>query len=125
MNSRPNENYAPERERLEKERAHYANVGLKRCWAAAATKSAMTLKTRSPRRTDGRIAENDYRTANIRAGYLYVISNVGSFGPGIVKIGLTRRLEPMDRVRELGDASVPFGFDVHAIAASRAPGSTE
>lgn len=64
---------------------------------------------------DVRIAENDYRTANIRAGYVYVISNVGSFGPGIVKIGLTRRLEPMDRVRELGDASVPFGFDVHAL----------
>lgn len=64
---------------------------------------------------DGRIAENDYRTANIRAGYVYVISNVGSFGPGIVKIGLTRRLEPMDRVRELGDASVPFGFDVHTL----------
>ena len=64
---------------------------------------------------DGRIAENDYRTANIRAGYVYVISNVGSFGSGIVKIGLTRRLEPMDRVRELGDASVPFGFDVHTL----------
>lgn len=48
-------------------------------------------------------------------GYVYVISNVGSFGPNIVKIGLTRRLEPMDRVRELGDASVPFVFDVHAL----------
>ena len=64
---------------------------------------------------DRRIAENDYRVANIRAGYVYVISNVGSFGPGIVKIGMTRRLDPMDRVRELGDASVPFGFDVHAL----------
>ena len=42
--------------------------------------------------------------ANIRAGYVYVISNIGAFGPNIVKIGMTRRLEPMDRVRELGDA---------------------
>ncbi|MBY6064820.1 DUF4041 domain-containing protein [Pseudidiomarina sediminum] len=51
-----------------------------------------------------------------RAGYIYVISNEGSFGEGVVKIGMTRRLEPMDRVRELGDASVPFRFDVHALA---------
>ena len=50
-----------------------------------------------------------------RAGYVYVISNVGSFGEGVVKIGMTRRLEPLDRVRELGDASVPYRFDVHAL----------
>jgi len=50
-----------------------------------------------------------------RAGYIYVISNIGSFGEGIVKIGMTRRLEPLDRVRELGDASVPYRFDVHAL----------
>jgi hypothetical protein len=50
-----------------------------------------------------------------RAGHVYVISNVGSFGEDVFKIGMTRRLEPMDRVRELGDASVPFVFDVHAI----------
>lgn len=48
-----------------------------------------------------------------RMGYVYVISNVRSFGEGIYKIGMTRRLEPMDRVRELGDASVPFPFEVH------------
>jgi hypothetical protein len=53
--------------------------------------------------------------ANTRAGYVYVISNVGAFGERMVKIGMTRRLEPMDRVRELGDASVPFRFDVHAL----------
>ena len=51
-----------------------------------------------------------------RAGYVYVISNIGSFGNGIVKIGMTRRLEPLDRVKELGDASVPFKFDVHTLA---------
>lgn len=50
-----------------------------------------------------------------KAGNVYVISNVGSFGEDVYKIGLTRRLEPMDRIRELGDASVPFDFDVHAL----------
>ncbi|NKE69956.1 DUF4041 domain-containing protein [Candidatus Manganitrophus noduliformans] len=50
-----------------------------------------------------------------RCGYLYVISNMGSLGEEILKIGMTRRLDPMERVRELGDASVPFGFDVHAM----------
>ncbi len=48
-----------------------------------------------------------------RAGHLYVISNIGSFGEGVYKIGMTRREDPTDRVRELGDASVPFAFDVH------------
>ena len=50
-----------------------------------------------------------------RSGYVYVISNIGSFGEDVYKIGMTRRLDPMDRVRELGDASVPFTFDVHAM----------
>ena len=61
------------------------------------------------------IKEMDYREANKRAGYVYVISNIGSFGENIYKIGMTRRLEPMDRVDELGSASVPFKFDVHAM----------
>ena len=50
-----------------------------------------------------------------KVGHVYVISNVGSFGESVFKIGMTRRLEPTDRVRELGDASVPFEFDVHAM----------
>ncbi|RRQ25280.1 GIY-YIG nuclease family protein [Rhodococcus sp. Eu-32] len=57
----------------------------------------------------------EYRAANIRAGHVYVISNMGAFGINMVKFGMTRRLEPMDRVRELGDASVPFRFDLHAL----------
>lgn len=57
----------------------------------------------------------DYREANKRAGYVYVISNIGAFGENVYKIGMTRRLDPMDRVDELGDASVPFNFDVHAM----------
>ena len=60
----------------------------------------------------------DYREQNARAGYVYVISNIGAFGEGVFKIGMTRRLEPMDRVDELGDASVPFRFDVHALVFS-------
>lgn len=50
-----------------------------------------------------------------KAGHVYVISNVGSFGEQVFKVGMTRRLEPFDRIRELGDASVPFPFDVHAM----------
>lgn len=64
---------------------------------------------------DKSIKDIDYREANQKAGYVYVISNVGSFGENIYKIGMTRRLEPQDRVDELGDASVPFKFDVHAM----------
>ena len=50
-----------------------------------------------------------------RSGHVYVISNIGSFGEEVFKIGMTRRLDPMERIRELGDASVPFEFDVHAV----------
>ena len=53
-----------------------------------------------------------------KAGHVYIISNVGSFGDDVFKVGMTRRLEPQDRVDELGDASVPFRFDVHATAYS-------
>lgn len=57
----------------------------------------------------------DYREQNAKAGYVYVISNIGAFGENIYKIGMTRRLEPLERVSELGDASVPYPFDVHAL----------
>ncbi|MDC3985929.1 DUF4041 domain-containing protein [Polyangium jinanense] len=55
------------------------------------------------------------RAQQTRSGHVYIISNIGSFGEQVYKIGMTRRLDPMDRVKELGDASVPFEFDVHAI----------
>lgn len=55
------------------------------------------------------------REQNTRAGFVYIISNIGSFGEDIYKIGMTRRLEPMERIDELGSASVPFPFDVHAM----------
>lgn len=71
-------------------------------------------------RLSARLAEAEARSQRAvsqaqltKAGYVYVISNIGSFGEGVFKVGMTRRLEPLDRVRELGDASVPFPFDVH------------
>jgi hypothetical protein len=102
-----------ERERLEKERAHYA-AALEALAASDRDRERADLADKLAQ-LDAAIAHNDYRIANIRAGYVYVISNVGSFGPGIVKIGMSRRIHPMERVRELGGASVPFGFDVHAL----------
>ncbi|WP_433709722.1 DUF4041 domain-containing protein [Nocardia sp. CA-084685] len=102
---------AAERERLEKEQAHYRAV-LQRLTATG--QDTRDIEKQLTRITEA-ITQNDYRAANIRAGYVYVISNIGAFGPNVVKIGLTRRLEPLDRVRELGGASVPFPFDVHAV----------
>lgn len=64
---------------------------------------------------DKALNDVDYRQANMKAGYVYIISNIGAFGENVYKIGMTRRLEPQDRVDELGDASVPFNFDVHAM----------
>lgn len=59
--------------------------------------------------------EEIIKRANGKAGHVYVISNLGSFGDGMFKIGMTRRLDPLERIDELGDASVPFKFDVHAM----------
>lgn len=102
---------AAERERLDKERSHII-IALEKLRAIGSADLALEGKLAE---IDGAIARNDYRAANIRAGYVYVISNRGAFGDHIVKIGLTRRLEPLERINELGDASVPFRFDVHAI----------
>lgn len=75
--------------------------------------------------TEKAITDVDYREANKRAGYVYIISNIGAFGENVYKIGMTRRLEPMERVDELGDASVPFKFDVHALIFSEDAPSLE
>jgi hypothetical protein len=104
---------AAERARLNKEREHYLNA--LQALKDSDDQTAIADLNDRLHEIDEAIERNDYRTANIRAGYVYVISNRGALGPNIVKIGLTRRLEPMDRVRELGDASVPFPFDVHAM----------
>lgn len=102
-----------ERARLEKEQSHYQNV-----LQALRDKGDVEGADRISAQLDeiGQAIEDvDYRAANARAGYVYVISNVGALGERMVKIGMTRRLDPMDRVRELSDASVPFNFDVHAL----------
>jgi len=102
---------AAQREKLDKERNHIIN-------AIEALKASGGVDPELERKLaeiDEAIEQNDFRTANIRAGYVYVISNRGAFGQEVVKIGLTRRLEPMERVTELGGASVPFRFDTHAL----------
>lgn len=102
-----------ERERLAKERDHYTNAVAKLA-AQGRHDQAEELRERLSA-IDDAITQNDYRIANIRAGYVYVISNIGAFGENVVKIGMTRRLEPRDRILELGDASVPFPFDAHLL----------
>lgn len=102
-----------ERERLEREQSHYANA-IQQLVDQGREDEVGDLRRRL-NEIDRAIEDTDYRIANQRAGYVYVISNVGAFGANIVKIGLTRRLEPRERVDELGGASVPFPFDVHAI----------
>jgi hypothetical protein len=105
--------YERENARLEKEKAHYeAALNALRMKGDDAGATHAQEKLGEIQNAIEGVAR---RAANVRAGYVYVISNIGSFGAKVVKIGMTRRLEPMDRVRELGDASVPFRFDVHAI----------
>ncbi|TWG27617.1 T5orf172 domain-containing protein [Micromonospora palomenae] len=102
-----------ERARLDKERQHYANA-LATLQAKGDVDGAAQMQERLAQ-IDVAMEDVDYRAANVRAGYVYVISNLGAFGEKMVKVGMTRRLEPLDRVRELSDASVPFNFDVHAL----------
>lgn len=102
-----------ERARLDKERQHYANA-LATLQAKGDIEGSAQLQERLAQ-IDTAIQDVDYRAANVRAGYVYVISNLGAFGEKMIKIGMTRRLDPLDRVRELSDASVPFNFDVHAL----------
>jgi hypothetical protein len=112
------------RKKLEKEQTHYNNALEKiNAQLAAATeteeKAAIEQKKaeleQQLQKIDKEFADVDYREANQKAGYVYVISNIGAFGENVYKIGMTRRLEPMERIDELGDASVPFDFDVHAL----------
>ena len=120
------------RKKLEKEQSHYSTE-LEHLIAqiAAAKTDEMRIALEEKKANISahlddihkQIEDVDYRVANQRAGYVYVISNIGAFGENVYKIGMTRRLEPMDRINELGDASVPFDFDVHAmIFTDDAPG---
>ncbi|WP_327058783.1 DUF4041 domain-containing protein [Luteimonas fraxinea] len=106
-----------ERTKLEKERQHYLNA-LDALIAKGDLEAVERMRSQVSD-VERAISDVDYRAANIRAGYVYVISNIGSFGESLVKVGMTRRLDPMDRIRELSDASVPFNFDVHALFFSK------
>lgn len=112
------------RRKLEKEQSHYENAlsRLNDQIAKATNDDSRNALLSKKAELEGQLSEIeseltdvDYRAANQRAGYVYIISNIGAFGENIYKIGMTRRLNPMDRVDELGDASVPFDFDVHAL----------
>lgn len=114
---------ADARKKIEKEQKHYSNA-LQKIIQQIANAVAEELPDLEAKKAElegqlsglnDSMAQIDYREANQKAGYVYIISNVGAFGEGIYKIGMTRRLEPMDRIDELGDASVPFDFDVHAL----------
>jgi hypothetical protein len=102
-----------ERARLEKERHHFLNAV--QALSGSGDNVAVARVRQQLEDVERAIRDVDYRVANVRAGYVYVISNVGAFGDRLVKVGMTRRLNPQDRVDELGDASVPFRFDVHAM----------
>lgn len=116
---RERKKYVTEKERLRKQLSEGVASGKD----MHATKQKLASLDDTLNDIDESLADVDYRMANNRAGYVYVISNIGSFGPGVYKIGMTRRLDPYERVRELSGASVPFAFDVHAmIFTDDAPG---
>ena len=102
-----------QQQNLEKEKLHYESALASMVAQGKQTEVAL-LESRLAEIEEA-LVQNDYRLHNARAGYVYVISNEGAFGAGVVKIGMTRRLDPMDRVNELGDASVPFRFSVHTL----------
>ncbi|MCK1268825.1 DUF4041 domain-containing protein, partial [Bradyrhizobium sp. 49] len=102
-----------ERAKLEKEKLHYENAF--QALEAKGDQDAMQRLRAQIAEVNNAIESVEARAANTKAGYVYVISNIGSFGEEMVKVGMTRRLDPMERVRELSDASVPFNFDVHAL----------
>jgi DNA repair exonuclease SbcCD ATPase subunit len=115
-----------ELKRLERER-EVVKAALEKALA-----DAQQQHTEEVERLETRLAEAEAKIQRAvsqaqltRSGHVYVISNIGSFGENMYKIGMTRRLEPEDRVRELGDASVPFPFDVHMMVYSEDAPSLE
>ena len=110
-------------EQLERER-EAIRVALDKALSDAADKNSAEIEQLRARLKDAE--EKALRAVSqaqlTKAGHVYIISNIGSFGAGVFKIGMTRRLDPSERIRELGSASVPFPFDVHAmISADDAP----
>ncbi|MEU2119502.1 DUF4041 domain-containing protein [Streptomyces sp. NPDC016459] len=106
-----------EREKLNKELNHY-EAALERMRAQGDHEAVRDMEAKLAEIQQA-LQDVDARAANVRTGYVYVVSNIGAFGDSIVKIGMTRRLEPLDRVYELSGAAVPFRFDVHALIFSK------
>jgi hypothetical protein len=102
-----------EKEKLNKELMHHQAVLAK----ADETGNLKVIEEAKAKiaEVESSISGVEERVANIRTGYVYVISNIGSVGESVLKIGLTRRIDPEERIQELSDASVPFKFDIHAI----------
>jgi hypothetical protein len=105
--------FEKEKEKLNKELMHHQAVLAK----ADETGNLKVIEEAKAKiaEVESSISGVEERVANIRTGYVYVISNIGSFGESVLKIGLTRRIDPEERIQELSDASVPFKFDIHAI----------
>ena len=105
-----------QRKKIEKEQTHYQTAYEKLLkQLESSPDDADLIQKKSELETqlqdiDKAMKDIDYREANQRAGYVYIISNIGAFGENVYKIGMTRRLDPQDRVDELGDASVPFNL---------------
>lgn len=101
------------REKFEKERDQY-EAALQIAINSGDASAIATMQARLEQ-AELNLRDIENREANARAGYVYVISNLGAFGDQIVKIGMTRRLEPTERIRELSGAGVPFLYDVHVL----------
>lgn len=106
-----------QREKLDKELSHY-QAALERLRDRGDEAGVAELQARLAE-IENALQDVESRKANVRAGYVYVISNIGAFGDRMVKIGMTRRLEPLERIYELSGAAVPFRFDVHALIFSK------
>lgn len=114
---------AEQRKKAEKEKQHYLNAladiekSIQSCGDQVDPALLEKKDELSEKLVDIQedLEDIDYRETNQKAGYVYIISNIGSFGEGVYKIGMTRRLDPKERIDELGDASVPFNFDIHAM----------
>jgi len=110
-----------EKKRLQKEQSHYQNAlktllsQIEKNGESAELLEKKTELENQIKETETAMENVNYREANRKVGYVYIISNIGAFGENVFKIGMTRRSEPRERVDELGDASVPFDFDIHAL----------
>ena len=111
------------RKKIQKEQKHYQNAldSINKQLLTATDEQKADLEQKKTEieaqlsEIDKNIKDIDYRESNAKAGYVYIISNIGAFGENVYKIGMTRRLDPQERIDELSDASVPFNFDIHAM----------